>query len=149
MDDLPPHHLKIAFELGLLSRDEVVALADKALAAPEKPSQWILSISSAPSQLSRYDFIRLLPEGDEPSDEEFIALCAYGWSKGLFDPKRIGGLLYDRFCLKAGEMTPLRQQIYVYDDELGWDVNRAMSTLQGILVPFSAQGERLMARLKP
>ncbi len=149
MDGVLPAHLKTAFSLGLVSREEVIALADQALVTTEYPPQWLLDLSGAPIELPPYDFLKLLAGDEVTTDEEFLGLCAYGQLHGVLDSRKIGHLLYDRFCdAPPGKMTFLRQQIYVYDDELDWDVDRAMTTLQSILAPFAAKGETLISKLK-
>ena len=149
MSNIFPPLVATAFELGLVSRDEIVRLADEAIIAVHAPPDWLLELSCVGADICPYDLGRLLPQDHAISDAEFLALCAYGWSHGILNPRKIGAILYDRFCVVSWtEMTPIRQSIYVYDDELGWDVARAQQTLKGILDPYVASGNELVEKIK-
>jgi len=149
MSSIFPPLVATAFELGLVSRDDIVSLADDTISAVQAPPPWLIELSCAPSDSSPYDFGRLLPRDPAVTDDEYLAFCAYGWSHGVLELRKIGGLLYQRFCIISWkEMTPLRQSIYVYDDELDWDVARALRTLTGILGPYVALGDELITRIK-
>jgi len=82
----------------------------------------------------------------EVDDDRFLALVAYGFFQSRLTLEQVHADLFRRFCtIDWKEMTPLRQQVYIFDDEMDWDAERARRTCEIILQPFREAGERLVS----
>jgi hypothetical protein len=133
--------------MGLIPVDHVIRWADQIIVAANKPESWLIDLAT--SRTDNHDVISTLKghgASTDVDDDTLLALVAYGFFHSRLALEQVRAALYDRFCLTDWkEMTPLRQQIYILDDEMGWDASRARRTCEAILQPFRDAGERLVS----
>ena len=71
---------------------------------------------------------------EEIDDELFLILCSGSFFYKKLAPSNVLIDLLNRFCLiEWTEMTDLRQEIYIIDDEMGWAPKQATSNLGNLL----------------
>ena len=132
--------------MRLISAEDVIRWADAMIIATEQPKPWLIDL--AISRPDAHDVISMLRHHDattEVDDDTFLALVAYGYFQSRLTLEQVRSNLYARFCLIDWKvMTPLRQLIYVFDDEMGWDVGKARWTCETILQPFREAGAKLV-----
>jgi len=136
-------------KLGVIEGIQVVPWVDTQIAALEAPPYWMMMISSK-ELVDRLDIQKLFFDNGadrEVDDDAFLTLVA-GFYSRYSDANRTVALLMDRFCFcKWKDMTVLRQEIYLIDDELGWDESKGTSRLARLLrkyMPaFTAHAERI------
>jgi hypothetical protein len=142
---LAPHVLK-GIKMGLIPIDRVVRWADQMILAADVPEMWLIDLATASAD--KHDVIgtmRRYGASTDVDDDTFLALVAYGFFYSQLTLEQVRDALYFRFCsIDWNEMTPLRRQIYIFDDEINWDAIRARRTCAAILEPFRDVGERLV-----
>jgi hypothetical protein len=143
---LASHVLK-GMEMGLIPVECLIRWADKKIVAAEVPEAWLIDLAT--TRADSYDVISVMRQhgaSTEVDDETFLALIAYAFFNSRLELEQVRRALFCRFCtIDWKEMTPLRQEIYVFDDEMDWDANRARRTCETILQPFRDVGERLVS----
>jgi len=146
---IAPHVLK-GVEMGLIPVERIIRWADEQIIATESPEPWLIDLAT--TRPDNHDVIALMRRqgaSTEVDDDTFIALVAYGFFHSSLGLEQVHAALFRRFCATEWkEMTPLRQRIYIFDDELDWDVARARRTCESILEPFQDAGERLVSDYK-
>ena len=142
---LPSHVLK-AVEMGLIPVGPVIRWADQQIVATDKPEPWLIELAT--SRSDNHDLVSTMKHrgaSTEVDDDTFLASVAYGFFHTRMNLEQVRSALFEHFCLiDSKEMTPLRQQIYGFDEEMGWDTVRARRTCEAILDPFLEKGERLL-----
>jgi hypothetical protein len=142
---LPSHVLK-AVEMGLIPAGPVIRWADQQIVATDQPEPWLIELATAGSD--NHDIISMMKHqgvSTEVDGDTFLALVAYGFFHSRMTLAEARTALYQKFCLNdPKEMTALRQQVYILDDEMGWDSSRAQRTCEAILDPFLEIGEQLL-----
>jgi hypothetical protein len=143
---IAPHFLK-GVEMGLIPVERVIRWADEQIVATNSPEPWLIDLATTHADV--HDIISAMRQhgaSAEVDDDSFLALVAYGFFQSRMALEQVHVALFHRFCATDWkEMTPLRQQIYFFDDEMNWDVDRARRTCQIILQPFRDAGERLVS----
>lgn len=143
---IAPHVLQ-GVEMGLIPVERVIRWADQQIIAAESPEPWLIDLATA--RPDNHDVIAAMRQrgaSTEVDDYTFVALVAYGFFHSRLCLDQVHTSLFRRFCATEWkEMTPLRQQIYIFDDELDWDADRARRTCESILEPFRGAGERLVS----
>ena len=143
---IAPHVLK-GIEMGLIPVERVIQWADQQIGAVESPEPWLIDLAT--TRADNHDVISVMRQhgaSTKVDDDRFLALVAYGFFQSLLTLEQVHTALFGRFCATDWkEMTPLRQQIYIFDDEMDWDAERARRTCQAILHPFRDAGERLVS----
>ena len=143
---LASHVLK-GVEMGLIPVERVIRWADQQIVAAATPAPWLIDLAT--TRADNHDVISTMRQygvSTEVDDDTLLALIAYGFFHSRLALAQVHAALYDRFCATGWkEMTPLRQQIYIFDDELDWDTNQARRTCEAILQPFRDSGERLVS----
>lgn len=149
MKTLSARDLAVGLSLGVISTRDAVEWADSCIMRLDDPPSWLIDISSS-QQTTLHDLLKLLPIDSadlESTDQQFLGVMAVRFElhDSLAD---ILPLLYDRFCLcEWTEMTEIRQQIYLIDDEWDWDQLRAIKTARKFLLPFVAEGKILIDKI--
>src|SRR5687768_15486639 len=142
---IAPHVLK-GVEMGLIPVERVIRWADQQIIATESPEPWLIDLAT--TRADSHDILSVMRQhgvSTEIDDDTWLALVAYGFFHSRLELEEVRNALYTRFCaVDWKEMTPLRQQIYIFDDELGWDMSRARRTCESILQPFRDPGEKLV-----
>jgi hypothetical protein len=142
---LASHVLK-GVEMGLIPIERVIKWADEQIVAIDEPDEWLFELATTRADAN--DVVRVMKKhgaSTEIDDDTFLALVAFGFFNSRLALEQVQAALFDRFCLMDWkEMTLLRQQIYMFDDEMGWDTRRARQTCETILQPFRDAGERLV-----
>jgi hypothetical protein len=142
---LAPHVLK-GIEMRLIPVERVIRWADEQIVATKSPEPWLIDLATTRADV--HDIISVMKQHGASAavdDETFLALVAHGFFQSRMVLEQVHATLFCRFCATDWkEMTPLRQQIYIFDDEMGWDVERARRTCQIILQPFRDTGARLV-----
>lgn len=141
--------LAVGLALGTIDASGAIAWADHWIMALDHPPYWLIEISTARDASAR-DLLHFIPEPStsaEPSDIELLGAIAVR----LIDRAEPLGILLpilmDRFCFcDWTEMTATRQSIYLIDDELGWDPERAVRTASKFLENYVDEGRRQLAR---
>ncbi len=132
--------------MGLIPVAAVIRWADQMIIAAEKPEAWLIDLAT--TRADNHDVISVLKchgASADVDDDTLLALLAYGFFHSRLTLSEVNSSLLNRFCfINWATMTPLRQQIYILDDEMGWDMSRAHQTCQSILQPFRDAGERLV-----
>ena len=143
--------LAIGLSLGVIHASDAVEWADSWIMRLGDPPYWLIEISTL-SRATRYDLLRLIPQavdGREPTDQEYLGAMAVRLIDQADSFGEILRLMYERFCLcEWTEMTEVRQQIYVIDDEWDWDQTRAVQTGRTFLMPYLSVGRSLLERIK-
>ena len=144
MQIIPPHILK-GVELGLIPAKRILQWAEMQIMATDPPAFWLTELVT--TQLEDHDLVSAMKEHGASSDvdeDTFLSLVAFGFFRSPVRLERIREILFDRFCVAPNEMTPLRQQVYIFDDEMGWDATRAHRTCENLLRPYREKGEELL-----
>jgi hypothetical protein len=143
-----PTFLSQCLALGLIEPDQVASWADGQIAATDQPPYWLIQLSTQ-SDGDPLAVQKLLAEaGAAPQvdDDSYLSLVA-GLYSARADANRAVGLLYERFCIDWEEMTDLRQEIFVIEDEMGWNESKGNGRLKRLLKKhlseFTEQAERL------
>ena len=143
---LASHVLK-GVEMGLIPVERVIRWADQQIVAADKPDAWLIELAT--TRADNHDVVSVMKQhgaSTEIDDDTLLALVAYGFFHSRLALEQVHAALFDRFCATDWkEMTPLRQQIYIFDDEMDWDTSRARQTCDTILQPFRDAGERLVS----
>ena len=142
---LPSYVLK-AVEMGLVPVDPLIRWADQQIVGTDKPEPWLIEMAT--SRGDNHDLVSAMKHrgaSTKIDDDTLLALVAYGFFHTRMSLEQVRDALFNHFCLTdSKEMTPFQQQIYSFDDELGWDTVRARRTCEAILVRFLETGERLL-----
>lgn len=135
--------------LGAIEPAHVVSWADKQIAGIEQPPYWLMQLSTEvkddPLAIQKI----LFEAGAAPQvdDDTFLALVA-----GLYsihsDVGQAVSLLMERFCFcDWKEMTDFQREVYLMDDEFGWDeskgIGRLTKLLEKHLPVFKYKSERM------
>jgi hypothetical protein len=143
--------LAIGLSLGVIHASDAVEWADAWIMRIDDPPYWLIEISTSP-KLSPHDLLKLIPEavGDEAtSDQEFLGAMAVRFLDHGDSLGEILRLMYERFCLcEWTEMTEIRQEIYLIDDEWDWDQSRAVQRARTFLMGHLEAGRSLLAKIK-
>lgn len=141
---LASHVLK-GIEMGLIPVERVIEWADQQIIAANIPESWLIDLAT--TRVDKHDIISIMRQhgaSTEVDDDTLLALIAFGFFHSRLSLEKIRSALYQRFCATNWkEMTPLRQQIYIFDDEMDWDTKRARRTCEAILQPFRDAGGKL------
>ena len=145
------HDLAIGLALGVIDAADAVEWADAWIMRLDDPPYWLIEISTSP-RASRHDLLKLIPaavDDETASDHEFLGAMAVRFIDRSESLGEILRLMYARFCLcDWTEMTEIRQEVYVIDDEWDWDQSRAVQTAQTFLVPYLRVGRSLLEKIK-
>lgn len=143
--------LAIGLALGVIHAPDAVEWADAWIMRLDDPPYWLIEISTSP-RATPCDLLKLIPVavGDEAaSDQEFLGAMAVRFFDQGDSFGEILRLMYERFCLcQWTEMTDVRQQIYVIDDEWDWDQQRAVETARTFLMSYLSAGRSLLEKIK-
>lgn len=143
---IAPHVLK-GVEMGLIPVERVIRWAEQQIVATKSPAPWLIDLAT--TRADNHDVLSAMRRhgaSTEVDDDRFLALVAYGFFHSRLVLEQVHTALFRRFCATDWkEMTPLRQQIYIFGDEMDWDVERARRTCETILQPFRDSGERLVS----
>lgn len=143
--------LAMGLALGVIHGAEAVDWADSWIMRLDHPPYWLIEISTA-SRATPYDLLKLLPvdsRDQEPTDQEFLGAMAVRFLDQGDALSKVLRLMYDRFCLcEWTEMTEIREQIYLIDDEWDWDQCRALETARTFLSTYLTVGRFMLERIK-
>ena len=139
-------HVLKGIEMGLIPVERVIRWADQQIVATDKPESWLIDLAT--TRADNHDVISVMRQhgvSSEIDDDTLMGLVAYGFLHSRLSLEQVHATLFRHFCATDWkEMTPLRQQIYIFDDEMDWDMGRARQTCEAILRPFREAGERLV-----
>ena len=139
MKSIDVENLCKAFTLRLLTKEDLIQWADKQIVELEEPPYWLIELSLSQA-LHIYDVEKLLFQNIPNcivSDSEFLGAMAYRHIKKHEPLTSILSALFDRFCLVDWvEMTDIRQEIYLIDDELDWNKKQAAKRALSFLTPY-------------
>lgn len=77
-----------------------------------------------------------------------LTVAAAGYFSGKLSLEDARSYLFAKICIdNDGEMTELRQEIYIIDDECDWDPGRAAIRLQRLLDRYKSWSENLQSTL--
>lgn len=143
--------LAIGLTLGLISATDVIEWADSWILQLDEPPYWLIEVSTTP-KVTLQDLLNLIPVRANDygaTDQEFLGAMAV---RSIDKGESLGGivrLMYERFCFcDWTEMTEVRQQIYIIDDEWDWDQSRAVQTARAFLMPYLSVGRSLLEKIK-
>ena len=143
--------LAIGLALGVIRAPDAVKWADSWISRLDDPPYWLIEISTSP-RATQYDLLRLIPstvDQDEASDQEFLGAMAVRYIDRGDSLREILRLMYERFCLcDWTEITEVRQQVYVIDDEWDWDQARAVQTARAFLMPYLMAGRQFLEKIQ-
>jgi len=146
LKEMLPQYLLVAFELRLVSPEQIIALADKMIAKCAQPPDWLVEIACSPPKFREiFHHLRHLGLPEQTDDPTFLALVAVAFLHKKLPLEKAASLLFEQICLTDWkQMTALRQQIYILDDEMEWNKSKAMKTCESILRPFLSDGEKMV-----
>ena len=143
--------LAIGLSLGVIDALKVVEWADAWIVRLDDPPYWLIEISTSP-RATQEDLLKLIPATDDEvgaTDQEFLGAMSVRFIDQADSLREILRLMYDRFCTcEWTEMTEVRQQVYLIDDEWDWDQSRAVETARNFLKPHLSVGRSLLAKIK-
>ncbi len=143
--------LAIGLSLGVIHAPDAVEWVDSWIMRLDDPPYWLIEISTSP-RATLHDLLKMIPaaaDDEEATDREFLGAMAVRLIDQGDSLGEILRLMYDRFCLcEWTEMTEIRQQIFVIDDEWDWDRTRAIPTARTFLMTYLAVGRSLLERIK-
>ncbi|MBK1829057.1 hypothetical protein [Haloferula rosea] len=143
--------LAIGLRLGVIQPRDVVEWADSWIMRLDDPPYWLIEVSTSP-RAAQHDLLNLIPTiatDEEVADQEFLGAMAVRLIDQAEPLGEILRLMYERFCLcEWTEMTEIRQQVYLIDDEWDWDQSRAIKTARTFLTPHLEAGRSLLEKIK-
>lgn len=139
MKSIDVENLCKAFTLRLLTKEDLIQWADKQIVELEKPPYWLIELSL--SQALHINDVEKLLFRNIPNcivtESDFLGVMAYRYIKKHEPLTSILSALYDRFCtVDWVEMTDVRQEIYLIDDELDWNKKQAAKRALSFLTPY-------------
>jgi hypothetical protein len=141
--------LAIGLSLGTIGATEAIAWADAQIMELDPP-YWLIEISTFRGK-HIHDLLKLLPaaaRSEPPSDAEFLGAMAVRVLHHGDALTRIVSLLMDRFCyVEWTEQTDVCKQIYLIDDELDWNPERARRSATSFLSSYLAAGKAQMEKV--
>jgi hypothetical protein len=145
-------HLAIlahAVDLNAVAVEEVISWCDKQIAEIEKPDFWLIKLSTSrkdPTEIVNQ--LKMAGAITEVEDSVYLALVAGAFFRERIDYNRATQLLLGRFCWAEWEfMTELRQEIYVIDDELEWNVAKGVKRLKSLLKKYNQKFKTLLIEI--
>jgi hypothetical protein len=143
--------LAIGLSLGVIHAPDAVEWADSWIMRLDDPPYWLIEISTSP-RATQQDLLKLIPataDDEDATDQEFLGAMAVRSIDQSGSLSEILRLMYERFCLcEWTEMTEVRQQVYLIDDQWEWDQSRAVRTARALLMPHLSVGRDLLERIK-
>ena len=141
--------LAYAIDLNALAVDEVISWCDKQMAKIEKPDFWLIELSTSRKHpIDIVSQLKLAGAQTEIQDSMYLTLVAGAYFRERIDYNRAIQLLMERFCFVDWEiMTDLRQEIYVIDDELEWNVPKGIKRLKSFLKSYNQNFENLLIEI--
>lgn len=139
-----------ALALGAISVEEVTAWADQKIMREDNPAAWLIDVSTINST-NAADIIHLLKRAgaaEDVDDDMFLTIIAGAFlHKRLTADQAIASLM-ERFCyVEWQEKGPLRQELYIIDDEWGWSPDTAIVRLEKLLLPYLPQYDALIGKI--
>ena len=141
--------LAYAIDLNALAVDEVISWCDKQMAKIEKPDFWLIELSTSRKHpIDIVSQLKLAGAQTEIQDSMYLTLVAGAYFRERIDYKRAIQLLMERFCFVDWKvMTDLRQEIYVIDDELEWNVPKGINRLKSFLKSYNQKFDNLLIEI--
>lgn len=141
--------LAYAIDLNALAVDEVISWCDKQMVKIEKPDFWLIELSTSRKHpIDIVSQLKLAGAQTEIQDSMYLTLVAGAYFRERIDYNRAIQLLMERFCFVDWEiMTDLRQEIYVIDDELEWNVPKGIKRLKSFLKSYNQNFENLLIEI--
>jgi hypothetical protein len=151
MKTLEARDLAMGLSLGVIHAPDAVEWADSWIMRLDDPPYWLIEISTSP-RATLHDLLKLIPataDDEGATDQEFLGAMAVRFIDQSDSLGEILRLMYERFCLcEWTEMTEVRQQVYLIDDEWDWDQARAVQTARTFLMPYLKVGRRLLEKIQ-
>ena len=142
--------LSQALALGAISVAQVIAWADRNIEQEANPANWLLAIAMAGSA-SVTEVSSLLKGASVATavdDDVFLAIIAGTFLHQRQTADKTIAALLERFCyVDWQERGPLRQELYLIDDEWGWSPATAIARLEKLLRPYLPQYDSLLEEL--
>lgn len=138
-----------AVDLNALAVEELIWWCDKQIAENEKPEFWLIELST--NRKHPIDIVNQLKMAGaltEIEDSVYLTLVAGAYFRERIDYNRATQLLLERFCWVEWEvMTDLRQEIYVIDDDLEWNVTKGVKRLKSLLKNYNQKFETILIEI--
>ena len=151
MTDVDSHKLLTALQLGVISREDVIAWADRRIGESDDPPYWLIEVSTATraSKIDLESLLRAHTNEPEPNDQEFLGVMSVRLLDLTHALKDILPMMYERFCLSSRKDTRDEvAMIYLIDDEFDWDPDRGVATAKEFLRPYLESGRSLVEQTK-
>jgi len=129
-----------AVELNALSVESIVEWCDIQILNQDNPDEWLIELSM--TKKNPISIVKQLVTAGASLDIDdglFMVLLSGAYFQKRINANRAVQLLMERFCfIDWEEMTELRQEIYVIDDELDWNKSKALKRLDALLREYKA-----------
>jgi hypothetical protein len=149
MQPLPPAPMVLGVWMKIISPEILIRWADRMILTYPDPELWVLDLAiMKPDAIDVVEHLQRHGASMTMEDGVFLALLAYGFHQGLLPIEGVRAALWNRYCeVSWTEMTPMRQQAYLLDEEVNTDLAAADRRCMALLEPYRELGERLCREL--
>lgn len=135
----------------MLKVPDIIRWCDDIIEEDDKPDTNIIELSMAPKNV--HEILKHLSgigASETLTEEMCLTVTAAGYFTGKLKMENARSYLFQRICIEEDrEMTPLMQEIYLFDDECDWDHARAKDRLERLLAPYKCKADLLQRSLSP